>query len=90
MTPVDFPESNVLFGPPPGIDESQCKTVHAYTGLAGGGSMDGSSLVVTAWKPEPHELEDLNAGKPIFLTFVGGGLPPHMATTDFKLAISPR
>lgn len=90
MKPVDFLEANTLFGPPPGIDESQCATVRAYSGLAGGGSMDGSPLVVTAWKPEPRELEDIISGKPIFLTFVGVGLPPHMATTDFKLAVSPK
>ncbi len=89
MIPVDFPEANATFGPPTGVDESQVSPIRAFCGLAGGGSMDGAQLVVTAWKPEARELAMLNEGKPVFLTFVGG-LPPHMATTVFKEAVCPR
>lgn len=89
MKPVTFPEANAHFGPPPGIAESQVVPIHAYTGVVDRGSMEGSPLTVTAWKPTAEELAVLNEGAPIFLTFIGG-LPPHMATVDFQQAILPQ
>ena len=88
MNPTDFPESNILFGPPGDLVESQCMTIFAYACTVVGGSVDGSKLVVTAWLPTAEELLQLNAGKPIFISFLGG-LPPHFLTTEFSQAISP-
>ncbi len=48
-----------------------------------------AKIIVTAWAPDADELARLNAGAPIFLTFIGG-LPPHMITTDFRQAIAPK
>lgn len=89
MTPVEFPEANSRFGPPAGLAESQVATIFAYQGVVRGGSLDGERLVVTAWKPTLDELRELALGNPVFLTFIGG-LPPHMATTDFAVATNPR
>lgn len=89
MTPVRFPQVNAFFGAPAGLDENQVVTVPAFAGSARGGSLDGMPIVVTAWQPSPAELAALNAGRPIFLTFIGG-LPPHMATTDFESATQSR
>jgi hypothetical protein len=89
MTPVTFPEVNTSFGPPPDLSDIQCSTIPAYIGVAHGGTMDGAAIVVTAWQPTAEELADLNAGKPVLLTFIGG-LLPHMATTAFTSATSPR
>ena len=83
MTPVDFPESNTTFGPPPDLEESQCQTIHAYHGTVPRGSVEGAGIVVTAWRPSAEELEALNAGAPVFLTCIGG-LPPHLLSTSFK------
>ncbi len=90
MIAVNFPEANITFGPPPGVSDSQVVPIRAFTGTSLGGSMDGVPIVVTAWTPAAHELEMLNDGHPIFLTVVGAGLPPHMLTTNFKEAVSPR
>jgi hypothetical protein len=87
MISTNFPEANATFGPPNGMSEEQVNCIKAYLGYVGGGSCDGSTIVVTAWKPSPEELTDLLAGKPVFLTCLGG-LPPHCLTTDFKQAIS--
>lgn len=89
MTPIQFPEANATFAPPPDLDESQCMTIHAYVGETQGGTVDGANMVVTAWKPSEHELEMLNAGAPVYLTVLGG-LPPHMITTSFAQATNPR
>ena len=88
MTPVDFPQSNARFGPPDGVAESQVMAIRAFVGRVAGGSMDGESLVVTAWQPSPEELAALNAGQPLFLSFLGG-LPPHFPTVDFHAATHP-
>lgn len=88
MIPVDFPEANVLFGPPEGLDESQCMTITAFSGKVAGGSVDGANITVTAWKPSAEELEALKNGSPIFISFIGG-LPPHFLTTVFQSAIKP-
>ena len=88
MTPVDFPEANNVFGPPPDLDETQCNRVKGWAGQAVGGSCDGVFMVVVAWKPSLTELAQLNAGAPIFLSSIGG-LPPHFLTTSFEQATHP-
>jgi len=88
MNPTDFPQANAVFGPPMDLEESQCQRIPCYSGKVRGGSVDGSDIVVTAWLPTPEELAVLNAGKPLFLSFLGG-LPPHFLTVDFGQATHP-
>ena len=89
MTPIKFKEANTQFGPPPDLTESQCQSIPAYVGKISGGSIDGSQVVVVAWKPSPDELIDLNAGIPVYLAMIGG-LAPHLLTTNFESAIKPQ
>lgn len=88
MTPAVFPEANAHFGPPPGLDEAQVKTVAAYCGPIPRGSLDGEKLVVVAWRPSQAELAELNAGGLIYMTSIGG-LPPHYLSASFAAAIDP-
>jgi hypothetical protein len=88
MIPTDFPQANCRFGPPQGMEESQVQTIRAFRSQVGIGSLEGADLIVTAWKPDATDLARLNAGAPLFLTFIGG-LPPHMATTHFAEATNP-
>ena len=85
MIPINFPEANARFGPPPDLDNSQCMTIHAYSGVVHGGNLDGSPIVITAWKPTREELEQLNAGGAVYLSVLGG-LPAHMLTASFEAA----
>lgn len=89
MSPEHFVESNSMFGPPPELNESQRRTIYAFVGSAQSGSVDGVPVIVTAWRPKPYELERINAGLPIFLTFCGDVLPPHFPSTSFKEATHP-
>ena len=89
MNPIDFPEANCAFHAPPDMAASQVLTVRAYYGKVTGGSVDGAPLVVTAWSPSPAELAALNAGRPLFLSFLACGLPPHFPSVDFHLASHP-
>lgn len=85
MTPIDFNESNKVFGPPPDMTESQVQRIPAYVGKVPKGSCEGAPMVVVAWIPTPAEREALAEGSPVFLTFLGG-LPPHVVTTNFAEA----
>lgn len=87
MTPTPFPEANANFGPPSDLEESQCATVRAYFGTIERGSLEGSKIVVVAHLPTADELADIMAGKPIFLSMLGG-LAPHFLTTNFQSATS--
>ena len=89
MNPVKFPEANCRFSAPADMAESQVMTIHAYRGVVARGSVEGSAIVVTAWRPTPEELAVLNAGHPLYLSFLGGGLPPHFPTVNFQQAIAP-
>lgn len=88
MTPTDFEHSNCIFGPPKDLEKSQCMSIHAYSGQVLGGSVDGSHVVVVAWRPNEQELKDIAKGKPIFISMMGG-LAPHFLTTNFNQAITP-
>lgn len=89
MTPVTFPQVNARFGPPVDMAESQVRTIMAYRGFAKEGSCDGAPLYVTAWLPDQNDIQAILAGKPVFVTIMADGLPPHMLTTHFQAAIHP-
>lgn len=88
MTPSDFPDSNSVFGPPPGLEESQCLSIPAYVGEVRGGSCDGLRHVIVAWRPSEEELRDLQQGGLVYLSVIGG-LAPHYLSTDFHTASHP-
>lgn len=88
MNPIEFPQVNAEFRPPPDLDESQCMTIHAYKGKVVGGSVDGAAIVVVAWQPTAEEIELIRQGRPIFLSMLGG-LAPHFLSLDFEHAIRP-
>ena len=88
MNPVEFEQANTVFGPPAGLEESQCQRVNAFVHEVIGGSCDGCAQVVVAWMPTAEERELIKAGGPIFLSVIGG-LPPHYLSTTFEDATHP-
>lgn len=88
MTPIRFAEANKWFGPPPSLEESQCKVIHAYVGTVDRGSVEGLDMIITAWQPSEADLARLNAGGAVYLTCLNI-LPGHMLTTSFEEASKP-
>lgn len=88
MTSTNFAQANSTFGPPPDLTDTQCNTIYAYQGRVERGSVEGSPIVVVAWKPDARELARIAAGEPIFLSCLGG-LPPHFLSTSFAEAANP-
>lgn len=88
MNPTTFPEVNIRYSAPTGIDESQVMTIPAFVGETKSGSMDGVPMVVVAWLPTAEERSKIALGLPIFLTFIGG-IPPHYPSMSFEEATHP-
>ena len=72
MRTVDFPGTNHTFGKPADMTDEQC---HSLTAMVGTDS-EGLPFVLTAWQPNYEDLQALNAGRPLMLQIVGGGMPP--------------
>lgn len=87
MTPFNFPEANTNIGAPKDgeLDGSQCSSIPGFVGETKGGTLDGSHIIVVAWKPSPEELAELVAGGAVYLTCFGG-IPPHTLQTSFHHA----
>lgn len=91
MTPVKFPEAMCVYGAPSDLDESQVMSMPAYRGVVGpGSSVDGAKQIVVAWSPLPEEIELIAQGKPIFISFLSDGLPPHFPSMSFHEATHPK
>lgn len=88
MFPIHFPECNIMYGPPQGLDENQCRAIPAYIQTILGGSCDGVTQVVAAWKLSTEELEIVKETGIIYLSVLGG-LPAHYLSVNFQQAISP-
>lgn len=82
MLPAQFPQANTHYKAPPGYTPDQVASIPAWVGELTGGNMDGSAVVVVAWKPSPAELLLLVKGNPVFIGFLGG-VPPHFVTAQF-------
>ena len=44
--------------------------------------MDGVPAIISFWKPTPSELAGINAGHPVALWVMGGGMPPVALTVE--------
>lgn len=83
MISTDFPEANKTIGKPSDWDDSQCGGIRAFIGQLNGGNLDGCPIFVTAWRPTSLEIEAIQQGAPIFLTWCSEVLAPHTVTTHF-------
>jgi hypothetical protein len=83
-----FPEANHTFGKPADAKSSKIATIDAYVGRAMGGSCDGAMICVTQWTPSKADLDALNAGGAVHVTFLGH-IVPHFLSTDLETATHP-
>lgn len=95
MTPVKFTEANCVFGPPSDLEESQCRSIHAYKGEIHGGSCDGLLVVVVAYRFTKEELQHMmrqserDGERPVMYFTMIGGLAPHYPSLSFHDATHP-
>jgi hypothetical protein len=89
MNVVQFPECNVVFGPPPDMEESQVRRIPAFQGKAEGGGCDGADIVVVAYQLTPQELLALAQQQGVIYLSMIGGLAPHYLSFNFQQATHP-
>lgn len=88
MSPAKFEQSNCIFGPPPDLEESQCRTIPAYRGNTEGGSCDGAPCVVVAYHVDEADIAVMRRTGLIYFTMIGG-LAPHYPSLSFRDATHP-
>jgi hypothetical protein len=78
MNPIQHHTNNDVLAPPPGVPRDECKPLyitrvwyHTHQSLQA--AIPG---VISYWRPTPEQLALLNAGKPLFLSFMGATHPP--------------
>ena len=72
MKPINFPQSNIVFNPPPGLEE-ECGPCPAFVGEF----PDGLEATIVCWELTDEELDYIFINNHIFLYFVGHLLVPH-------------
>jgi hypothetical protein len=88
MIPATFEQVNTEMDPPKGMTEKDVLRIPAFLAEVRDPSscLDGSHVVIVAWKPSIEELKKLMEGGSIFLTAIGS-LPPHYMSASFEAAI---
>ena len=72
MQPTTHHSNTHQFRAPEGVSEADVATVAATVWQE-----DGEQIVTTFWSPSPEEMRDIFAGKPVAVSFFGGGCPVH-------------
>jgi hypothetical protein len=84
---TDFPEANFTFTKPENMRDDQCGTLRVQRGLADVGG-EKFPVSISAWKPEPEDIERINNGGLIYLNIFGNGHPMVSVSTE-KREVEP-
>lgn len=78
MKPIQHSTSNDVLQPPPGMSREECRPLFITRVIYQNcGRINHSAHgVISFWQPSPEQLALLNAGKPVFLSFMGMTHPP--------------
>jgi hypothetical protein len=72
MMPIDFKEANKTFTKPATMSDEECIEIRAYVDV----DDFGYDFILTCWQPSKEDIEDINAGSPVYLKVSGKGMPP--------------
>ena len=78
MIPCNFEHSNLVLGPPSGMDEDECASLFAFRGV----DDRGLSWDISCWKLTQEELRQIQETGRIWLHVVGTHPPVHIGTED--------
>lgn len=84
MQPSNFDEANTNLGPPQGVGEDQCSTLRVCRGLLQG----KTPVVISCWKPDRAELEEIMRTGRVWLMIWGQTQPPAFVS-GYKASILP-
>lgn len=76
MKPAPFDQSNALIRTALMGADYPC-----FRGEVQRGRFEGASILILAWRPEPADLERLNQGGTLYITFPGVYMHHHISTS---------
>jgi hypothetical protein len=76
MNPIRFAQCNCVMLAPKDLPE--CYDLHTFKGQ----TPQGQAVVISAWKPTPEELVNINLGEPIWLFLWGEIMQPAAIVLD--------
>lgn len=82
MLPTTFEESNFVFTKPQGWTDEQCMDLPVFKGNAK--DVDGGEIpvIISCWKFNKEDLEEIQKTGCIYLSITGGGMPPVSLFTE--------
>ena len=84
MKAINFEQANVSMKAPEGWTEEECYALpvcHARVNLNG----KQLNSFTSAWQPSEDEVQDIVAGKPVYLTVLSDGHPPVNIETKIPI-----
>lgn len=70
---VNFKGANRAYGPPAGVTEEQCKTLHVF---------DNGPCKISCWELADEELAEITRTRRVFLSVWSNGLPPTLVGSE--------
>lgn len=76
MTPICFPQQNVVFTKPEGWTDDQCGqlSVHVAKADLGNGVVVQSNI--SCWEPSEEELQEIIRTRRVWISVISNGQPP--------------
>lgn len=83
MLPTDFPQRNFVYGKPADMTDEQCMSLPVFKGTQYTDE-DGNTVpcIVSCWKFNKEDLEEIQKTGCIWLSITGHGMPPVSLFTE--------
>lgn len=78
MIPVSFPESNAVLGKPLDMTDEECSPLAVWKGK----DAQGFNVIISCWKFNKEDLEEIQKTGQIWLWTYGTLAPPVALTTE--------
>lgn len=72
MVPSAFDEDNTVLGPPNGMTEDEVTSLSVFRGA----TVEGEPVVISCWKFDKAELEEMQRTGRVWLYIYGLSMPP--------------
>lgn len=85
MIPTSFEGENCVLDPPKGMSLDDCEVLNVFRGV---GHNNNIPIVISCWKPDKAELEEIIKTGRVWLVIMGNTMPPAFLSgiSPFKLS----
>lgn len=82
MLPTDFEQRNFVFGKPADMTDEQCMDLPVFKGVAKDESGGEIPVIISCWKLNKEDLEEIQKTGHVWLSITGHGMPPVSIFTE--------